>query len=203
MSGQQGITRQYSILSRASTKNYFLLLIKMYEEGEMSRLVAGWQVGAKVSCRGPLGSPPPLDRLVRSSSLVVFCQGSGLVPMVPLISDLLEEEWEGRITMVYSESSASNILLLDRLNELCGFWNFRLKIFLGEGVGPAGKVPQREIILHKLSKEDIQGEVSKEDIQGEVSKEASYLVCGGKQYMKEVVGVLSEAGVGEASLHRF
>lgn len=95
---------------------------------------------------------------------------------------------------MYSASCSEEILLIERLNELCGFWNCRLKIFVGSGSGPNGLVPQREILLHKLDRVNI---------CAEVETEGRYLVCGSKHYMQEVLGVLSDNGVKEDYLHRF
>merc|ERR1719291_940250 len=97
----------------------------------MSRVVQDWAVGSRISARGPFGKPP--DLLDKETRVVMFCQGTGLVPFMPMLQDLLEEEIETIVTLVYSSSSAEELLLLENLNELCSFWNFHLKIFLSSG----------------------------------------------------------------------
>ena len=74
----------------------------------MSKIVKEWRVGSRwsqnlkvaeqttpyprISVRGPFGEPPTL--LGKESRVVMFCQGTGIVPLLPLLQDLLEEETE-------------------------------------------------------------------------------------------------------------
>jgi len=88
----QPVTRQYSILSRASTAGSFSLLIKVYPLGMMSCVVQDWAIGSRISARGPFGEPP--DLLDKETRVVMFCQGTGLVPLLPMLQDLLEQETE-------------------------------------------------------------------------------------------------------------
>ena len=44
-----------------------------------------------------------------------------------------------KVIMVYSSSSGAELLLLQNLNELCGFWNFQLRIFLSSGEALIGR----------------------------------------------------------------
>ena len=46
----------------------------------------------RISARGPFGEPPTL--LEKETRVVMFCQGTGLVPFMPMLQDLLEEETE-------------------------------------------------------------------------------------------------------------
>ena len=76
----------------------------------------------------------------------MFCQGTGIVPLLPLLHDLLEEETETmvnfstlsffftilQVSMVYSTASVAETLVLQDLHELCGFWNFQLEVLIEE-----------------------------------------------------------------------
>lgn len=69
-----------------------------------------------------------------------LCQGTGLVPLLPLVEDVLEDqESDTIVSILYSCSSVDDLLLLDRLHELCSFWNFHLQIFLSSGEGLPGR----------------------------------------------------------------
>merc|ERR1712013_800098 len=171
----QPITRQLSVLSRSSTTGSFSLLIKVYPQGLMSRIVKEWTVGSRISVRGPFGEPPTL--LGKESRVVMFCQGTGIVPMLPLLQDLLEEETE---TM--------------DLHELCGFWNFQLEVFLSSGEVMVGRVPQRTVESRKLERRDV---ILK-------AKQGSrFLVCGSKQYMNQLCAWLAEEGVPDYAVISF
>jgi len=188
----QPVTRQYSILSRTRTVGSFSILIKVYPLGIMSRVVQDWAIGSRISARGPFGEPPTL--LEKETRVVMFCQGTGLVPLLPILQDLLEEETETTVTLVYSSSSAGELLLLQDLNELCSFWNFRLRIFLSSGEILMGRVPQREVTGRRLERKDI---------LEEAKTGSRFLVCGSKQYIKELCGWISEEGVPDHAIHRF
>ena len=105
----------------------------------------------RISVRGPFGEPPTL--LGKESRVVMFCQGTGIVPLLPLLQDLLEEETETmvnfstlsffftilQVSMVYSTASVAETLVLQDLHELCGFWNFQLEVFLSSGEAMVGR----------------------------------------------------------------
>jgi len=188
----RAVTRQFSILTTGVTIGHFSLVIKVYPEGLMSRRVQGWGVGTRISCRGPFGCPPPLAGRAR---VVGLCQGTGLVPLLPLVEDVLEDqESDTIVSILYSCSSVDDLLLLDRLHELCSFWNCHLQIFLSSGEGLPGRVPQRTVVSHRMERE----EVAREVVEG-----ATYLVCGSKAYMAEMRGVLEEERVGREQVHCF
>jgi len=188
----QPVTRQYSILSRATTTGSFSLLIKVYPLGKMSSVVQDWAVGSRISARGPFGEPPV--SLNKETRVVMFCQGTGIVPFMPMLQDLLEEETETIVTLVYSSSSPEELLLLPNLNELCGFWNFHLRIFISSGEVLIGRVPQREVVERRLERKDI---------TNIAEKGSRFLVCGSKHYTSQLCGWISEEGVPDHAIHRF
>jgi len=111
-----------------------------------------------------------------------------------MLQDLLEEETETIVTLVYSSSSAEELLLLENLNEFCGFWNFHLKIFLSSGEVLMGRVPQREVLNRRLERKDAV----------EIAEKGSrFLVCGSKQYTQQLCGWISEEGVPDNAINRF
>jgi len=165
---------------------------QVYPHGLMSRIVKEWTVGSRISVRGPFGEPPTL--LGKESRVVMFCQGTGIVPLLPLLQDLLEEETETMVTMVYSSASVAEMLVLQDLHELCGFWNFQLEIFLSSGEVMVGRVPQRAVESRRLERKDV---ILK-------AKQGSrFLVCGSKQYMNQLCVWLTEQGVPDYAVDRF
>jgi len=111
-----------------------------------------------------------------------------------MLQDLLEEETDAIVTLVYSSSSAEELLLLQNLNELCGFWNFHLRIFLSSGEVLIGRVPQREVVERRLERKDVTQMAEKGN---------RYLVCGSKEYIRQLCGWISEGGVPHHAIHRF
>ena len=50
------ITRQYTPISDVNLKGSFHLIIKIYTDGRMSKLIRQWRKGDWIDIRGPLGS---------------------------------------------------------------------------------------------------------------------------------------------------
>ena len=122
--------RQYSILSRATTTGSFSLLIKVFAfDGSfclqihlelfwsrcthLERCLVLFKIGqwapgdlllclillSRISARGPFGEPPVL--LNKETRVVMFCQGTGIVPFMPMLQDLLEEETETIVSFIF------------------------------------------------------------------------------------------------------
>ena len=122
-------------------------------------------------------------------------QGTGLVPLLPLLEDWLEdEEDDTTFRLLYSCSCREELILPDLLAELCSYWNFRLIVFLGGGEAPPGRLPNREVVL---------GRLGEEGVRGEVTGDSSFLLSGSKEYMQEVGARLQEQGVTVDRIHRF
>ena len=54
---------------------------------------------SRISARGPFGEPPV--SLNKETRVVMFCQGTGIVPFMPMLQDLLEEETETIVSFIF------------------------------------------------------------------------------------------------------
>ena len=102
----QGVCFWRIILSSNQSR---VVLVQVYPLGKMSSVVQDWAVGSRwplllfnsfvrISARGPFGEPPV--SLNKETRVVMFCQGTGIVPFMPMLQDLLEEETETIVSFI-------------------------------------------------------------------------------------------------------
>jgi len=175
----EAITRQFSILSLPNQRGNFSLCVKLYKDGKMSEAVARWKKGTVVQFRGPYGLYK--YRPNKCDLLVFMAQGTGVVPFISILQEVLtNEEEEGRVMLLYSVSTWEEVLFKEEINEFCGYWNFNCKIYVGdESAVVLCRVPQREVVWRRMFIRELGTEVG-----GYVSRQ--FLICGSKQYQKEI-----------------
>jgi len=191
---QLSITRQYSILSQPSVVDWFELLIKLYPDGLMSSVISKWTAGTKVWLRGPFGSFKH-DRQ-RQKRLLFICQGTGLVPILSVIREILDdEEDETNLRLLYSVRCYDEILMKSDLYDFCDYWNFSMKIFV-----------KQDPELNKLqgpNKEMICDRISLAHIKSEMMVDTYTITCGSKEYMNSVCDNLQLLHVNKENIFRF
>jgi len=196
----EAVTRQLSILSSPGQRGEFRLCVKLYKEGKLSQIMADWKEGSKVQCRGPFGAfkyqPNSCTRIV------MLAQGTGLVPFIPILEQVLgDQEEEGKVRLVYSASNWEEVLCQEEINEFCGFWNFSCKIFIGDrNALKVCRVPQRDVVWSKLGEKEVKQEVENNNLVDSTM----FLVCGSKQYQQEICDILTTGcEVGSQQIQRF
>jgi len=96
LDGETPVTRQYTVLSQPLTTGYYDLMIKVYKTGAMSSIIESqWEVGHKVSCRGPFGEFS--YRRNSYKNVVMLAAGTGLAPFIPLVKNILDDEMDETI----------------------------------------------------------------------------------------------------------
>jgi len=122
------LIRQLSILSPPHSPGQFSLCVRVYPGGRLGGAVTDWRPGTRLNMRGPFGYSHQAGQCER---LLLLAQGTGIVPFFSIIQSELEGEC--RLRLLYSVSAREEIICEEELNELCGFWNFSARIFLGAG----------------------------------------------------------------------
>ena len=109
------ITRQYTPISSLTSVGSLDLIIKVYCDGRMSALVREWSIGSVVRIRGPFGSFDIKQNQYKYMSMLAC--GTGIAPMYQVMRQMLENESEEtRIILLYSVSTAKDILLKQQLD---------------------------------------------------------------------------------------
>ncbi|ODV76982.1 NADH-cytochrome b5 reductase 1 [Suhomyces tanzawaensis NRRL Y-17324] len=114
--GDKEIVRSYTPISTDDELGYFDLLIKTYENGNISRHVESKKVGETVEFRGPKGFFTYVPNMVESFGMIAG--GTGIAPMYQIISAILRNpEDRTKIHLVYANVTDNDILLRAELDK--------------------------------------------------------------------------------------
>ncbi|KAK9325471.1 hypothetical protein V1517DRAFT_314227 [Lipomyces orientalis] len=111
------IVRSYTPTSSDDDRGYFDLLIKSYPTGNISKYVAGLQIGQTIRVRGPKGNMVYRPGLVRAFGMIAG--GTGITPMLQIVRAVLKNpEDKTEITLIFANVTEEDILLKDDLDDL-------------------------------------------------------------------------------------
>lgn len=126
------VRRPYTPITSDDVKGHFDLLIKVYDNGRMSKHMDGLKINDFIEARGPLGRIT-YDRIghfvnhVTSSqidelgckSIGMIAGGTGITPMYQIIQEILKNPNDGtKIYLIFGNVSIDDILLQNELEEL-------------------------------------------------------------------------------------
>ncbi|AOW29283.1 NADH-cytochrome b5 reductase 1 [Candida albicans P57072] len=130
------VVRSYTPISTDDQLGHFDLLIKTYENGNISRHVAGKNVGEHIEIRGPKGFFTYTPNMVKSFGMIAG--GTGIAPMYQIITAILKNpEDKTKIHLVYANVTESDILLKEELDNFAARHPDRLKIHYVLNEAPA------------------------------------------------------------------
>lgn len=184
---EENLARPYTLISPPGTTDHFSILIKLYEDGPMSRIIrTKWHPGCKVSWRGPLGAPSYRSNLSRY--VILIGAGTGIAPLYQLARTITDnEDDETRVKLLYSCRAYREILLRPELHRMQGYWNFSVRYFLSRD-------KQKEAESLRKHNEDITySRLTKEILHQECCSLSSCVrvyLCGPKSFESYVIDSL-------------
>lgn len=112
------ITRSYTPSSLdQDTKGKFELLVKVYEQGNISKLLGDLAIGDTINVRGPKGFYTYTPNM--KSSLAMVAGGTGITPMYQIIKAICEDPSDKtKVSLLYGNVTEEDILLRKELDEL-------------------------------------------------------------------------------------
>jgi cytochrome-b5 reductase len=175
------IMRSYTPTSSDDDLGHFDLLIKSYEQGNISRYVSLLKIGDKIKVKGPKGQfmyTPTLSR-----ELGMIAGGTGITPMLQIIRAALKNPQDRtKLSLIYANVNAEDILLKKELDDLAAKFSSRFKVYYVLNNPPAGWTGGV-------------GFVSKEQIQKHLpptSDDIKILLCGPPPMMNAMKKHLDE-----------
>jgi cytochrome-b5 reductase len=112
--GDKQVVRSYTPISTDDELGYFDLIIKTYENGNISRHVESKKVGETIDVRGPKGAFVYTPNMVKSFGMIAG--GTGIAPMFQIITHVLSNpEDNTKINLVYANVTHLDILLKEKL----------------------------------------------------------------------------------------
>jgi propane monooxygenase reductase subunit len=122
--GEEGKHRSFSMANTPGQPDRLEFMIKLYEGGHFSGLLAGSANGAGItvgdtlSCKGPYGVFTLRDSSPRR--LVFIAGGAGMAPIMSLLRSMEEKGSQRPATFYYGARTADDLFVLDELERLAG-----------------------------------------------------------------------------------
>lgn len=113
---EKEVVRSYTPISTDDELGYFDLLIKTYENGNISKHVDAKKVGETVNFRGPKGFFTYTPNMVKSFGMIAG--GTGIAPMYQIISAILRNpDDHTKVFLLYANVAENDILLRAELDK--------------------------------------------------------------------------------------
>lgn len=181
--GGKNVVRSYTPTSSDDDLGFFDLVVKSYEQGNVSKYIGAMKIGDLLSVKGPKGQMRYSPGLSRHIGMIAG--GTGLTPCLQIIRAALKNPADKtQIDFIYANVKESDILLKNELDELAVKHKdqFRVHYFLNEA--PEGWTGGT-------------GFVTKEALEEKMPKPADdikVLMCGPPPMIKAMTGHLEAIG---------
>ncbi len=184
--GGRELRRTYSIVSPAGGD----LRIGVRVQGEMSRYLAeGLRIGDTLEALEPTGRFRPTIEPARSKSYVALAAGSGITPVLSIVSTVLAAEPGSRVFLVYGNRAIGRTMFLDELLALKNRFLERLTVHC-----VMSREPQDvELLNGRLDAARLREFARSEFDPLRVDE---FFICGPGSMVKELSATLRELGAG-------
>ncbi len=178
------ISRNYSI-SSPKNNDFIELCVKKVEDGPVSNYIYNLKPGDKVEVLGPAGKFF-INETPKDKHLCFVCNGTGIGPFVPMIHELLERNFKGRIILIKGFRNEEEILYEQEFNLLKKrFSNFRHYNILSQ---PNESREMQGYVQDFLERLDV------------LNKSYHFYICGLTGMIESVVKKLKEAEIPEEGI---
>ncbi|SMN21923.1 similar to Saccharomyces cerevisiae YIL043C CBR1 Microsomal cytochrome b reductase, not essential for viability [Maudiozyma saulgeensis] len=107
---------------------YFDLLIKAYPTGNISKMIGDLQIGDNIEVCGPAGAYDYTPNCRKKLGMVAG--GTGITPMYQIMKAIVDDPNDTtEVSLIYGNSSESEILLKDELDSLCERKPEQIKVY--------------------------------------------------------------------------
>ncbi|WP_207532545.1 iron-sulfur cluster-binding domain-containing protein [Desertivirga arenae] len=179
------IRRSYSILSLPTEP--LKITVKKVENGAISRFILqNWKVGELVYSLPPFGRFYVEPQSGKPRDIFCFAAGSGIVPILPQIRKLLEDEPQSRIHLIYSNRNEKETLFLREIETLAQ--NFDQLHLIKQFSEP------EEQLEHRGRLSNISTEILIQKSLVHNRTDAVFLLCGPFAYMRMLLFTIGLMG---------
>lgn len=113
-----GTSRPYAMSSASGRRDHYDLTVKRVPGGRVSNaLIDRVRVGDVLTTTGPMGTFHH-NPLFHGDDLVFIAGGSGVVPAMSMIRDIVGSDLDRRLHLIYGVSDASDVIFGDELSAL-------------------------------------------------------------------------------------
>jgi len=112
------ITRPYAISSSPGEKEFYEITLRKTENGFLTEYAwANWKVGTKLDSSGPEGTFT-YEPLRDTKEILGLAGGSGITPFRSMIKDIVENDLDLKLMLIYGIKCPDDIIFADELQEL-------------------------------------------------------------------------------------
>jgi ring-1,2-phenylacetyl-CoA epoxidase subunit PaaE len=185
MIGQREERRTYSIVT-APGGSLLKLGVRLHPSGLMSgELGAKLKPGDLLDVGTPMGRFRTAISAERQHAYVAFAAGSGITPILSLVTDILAREPRSRVTLIYGNRTISRTMFLEETLALKNCYIDRLSLHFVMSREPQ----QTEWLNGRISAEKVR-ELARH--MGEIAAADEYLICGPGNMVDQVRDAIKE-----------
>ncbi|XP_066583707.1 NADH-cytochrome b5 reductase-like [Prorops nasuta] len=147
-----GVSRPFTPISWGN--DYLLFLVKLYKNGKFSEILKLAMVGDIFNIRGPYGDF--LYKLNSYRQIFIYCIGSGITAVYPIIKNIVESEVEEtKIHLIAGFQTVSHIPLTKELRTLSDYWNFKCTLHISQKSRENASIHGIDIVENHIDKESV------------------------------------------------
>ncbi|XP_069684819.1 NADH-cytochrome b5 reductase-like [Periplaneta americana] len=195
------LTRAYTPISdkKCSNIGQFETLIKLYDNGRMSKYIRTLKQNDIVKWRGPCGNFQYVPN--GHKHLLMICAGTGIAPMYSISKSIVENDSDDTIVrLLFACKDFEDILLRNELQKLTLYWNFSAEIFLSRARLP---IENQSRYGESVRKGKIVKEVIDKELANKELKQVRVLICGTKSFNKDMLNYVKKFGIPDDNVHLF
>jgi len=190
----ESVRRSYSICSPSGSTE-LTVGVKHLDGGVFSTYANSvLAAGDTVEVTAPTGDFTIATRPEHESHYIAIVAGSGITPVLSMISSVLAFEPESRFTLIYGNRDGRSVMFLDELDAL------------------KSRYPERFVIFHILSRESqaidlFEGRIDEEKLIRlfstvvDAATATDWYLCGPSGMVRAAQSVLTAGGVPEGNIH--
>lgn len=191
--GGEEIRRSYSICSKPSS-NEWRVAVKHIKDGKFSSFALNdLKVGDVLDTMPPMGNFKVEPQASNAKNYVFFAAGSGITPILSMVSDILEKENQSKVYLFYVNKTSNDVIFKNELNNLkASYPNFNLQLLYSrENAGDTlmhGRIDKTKCnALHIQILKDVK-------IDGIYS-------CGPQEMIMNIKDYFLSAGIPQSNIH--
>lgn len=113
-----GVRRSYSICTPPASGRLTVGIRQLPEGAFSTGTLAQLQVGDALEVMTPAGRFTAVGDPTRTASYVAIAAGSGITPILSIVTHLLETEPGSQVTLVYANRDSRSVMFLDEVHDL-------------------------------------------------------------------------------------
>ncbi|MFY0252694.1 flavin reductase family protein [Chitinophaga sp. 30R24] len=188
--------RSYSFSSTPGVDPFMSVTIREKENGEISRhIIRTWKKGELVTALEPSGRFTYEDRQGGKKDLFLLAAGSGITPIFSLLKQLLTQDPEAHVKLIYSNSTPENAIFYQQLQQWQEQYPLQLQCIFLFSNDPDNHHTYRRLnnlLLEQLVKTHLHYQ----------PQDAQFFLCGPPDYMRTILLTLTFMGFRETQLHK-